>query len=144
MEKATVGKVIVAAKLENVLDLYEASQGRLADSQVRRVNVSDARVDTGATLLGMPRPLIDALGLPQIRTGRAQTTAGVSTFGIFGPVRLTIEDRACSIDVSEVAAGCPVLIGSIPLELLDFVVDPRAEVLIGNPAHGGDFILDMF
>ncbi len=59
-------------------------------------------------------------------------------------MRLTIEDLACSIDVSEVAEGCPVLIGTIPLELLDFVVDPRAEALIGNPKHGGDFVLDMF
>ncbi len=77
MERATVGNVVVSAKVENVLDLYEASQGRLADSQVRRINVSDARVDTGATLLGMPRRLIDASGLPQIRRARAQTTAGV-------------------------------------------------------------------
>ena len=28
METATVGKVIVSAKIENVFDLYEASQGQ--------------------------------------------------------------------------------------------------------------------
>ena len=129
METATVGKVIVAAKIENVFDLYEVSRGQLADEQIRRVEVADATVDTGATLLAMPRRLIDQLGITQIGTGRAKTTAGPATFGIFGPVRLTIQGRACSVDVSEVAEDCPVLIGYVPLELLDFVVNPKASIV---------------
>ena len=144
METATVGRVIVSARIENVFDLYEASQGQLALDQVRHVDVSDARVDTGATLLAMPKRLIEQLGITQIRTGRARTTMGLSTFGIFGPVRLTIQGRACSVDVSEVAEECPVLIGYVPLELLDFVVNPRAQSLIGNPEHGGEFMFDMY
>jgi predicted aspartyl protease len=144
METATVGRVIVSARLENVFDLYEASRGQLALDQVRHVDVSDARVDTGATLLAMPKRLIEQLGITQIRTGRARTTMGLSTFGIFGPVRLTIQGRACSVDVSEVAEECPVLIGYVPLELLDFVVNPSAQSLIGNPEHGGEFMFDMF
>jgi predicted aspartyl protease len=144
METATVGRVIVSARLENVFDLYEASRGQLALDQVRHVDVSDARVDTGATLLAMPKRLIEQLGIAQIRTGRARTTMGLSTFGIFGPVRLTIQGRACSVDVSEVAEECPVLIGYVPLELLDFVVNPRAQSLIGNPEHGGEFMFDMY
>jgi predicted aspartyl protease len=126
------------------LILYEASRGQLALDQVRHVDVSDARVDTGATLLAMPKRLIEQLGITQIRTGRARTTMGLSTFGIFGPVRLTIQGRACSVDVSEVAEECPVLIGYVPLELLDFVVNPRAQSLIGNPEHGGEFMFDMY
>jgi predicted aspartyl protease len=144
METATVGRVIVSARIENVFDLYEASRGQLALDQVRHVDVSDARVDTGATLLAMPKRLIEQLGIAQIRTGRARTTTGLSTFGIFGPVRLTIQGRACSVDVSEVAEECPVLIGYVPLELLDFVVNPRAQSLIGNPEHGGEFMFDMY
>jgi predicted aspartyl protease len=126
------------------LILYEASRGQLALDQVRHVDVSDARVDTGATLLAMPKRLIEQLGIAQIRTGRERTTMGLSTFGIFGPVRLTIQGRACSVDVSEVAEDCPVLIGYVPLELLDFVVNPRAQSLIGNPEHGGEFMFDMY
>jgi predicted aspartyl protease len=144
METPTVGKVIVSAKVENVFDLYEAGQGQRADDQVRRIDVADARVDTGATLLAMPKRLIEQLGITQIRTGRARTTVGLSTFGIFGPVRLTIQGRACSVDVSEVSEDCPVLIGYVPLELLDFVVNPKGQSLIGNPEHGGEFMFDMF
>jgi hypothetical protein len=45
METATVGKVLVSAKIENVIDLYAASQGQIPDDQVRRIEVSDAFVD---------------------------------------------------------------------------------------------------
>jgi hypothetical protein len=39
---------------------------------------------------------------------------------------------------------CPVLIGQVPLELLDFVVDPGGQRLIGNPAHGGEHIIELY
>ena len=81
METATVGKVVVSAKVENVVDLYAASKGQIPDDQVHRIEVADARVDTGATLLGMPKRLIDELAIPQIGTGRdsgmpVETTVG--------------------------------------------------------------------
>jgi predicted aspartyl protease len=144
METATVGKVIVSAKIENVIDLFAANRGQIQDEQVHRVEVADALIDTGATLLGMTRKFIDQLGLEQIGTGRAKTTSGLATFGIYGPVRLTIGGRSCSVDVSEVADRCPVIIGYVPLELLDFVVDPKGQRLIGNPEHGGEFMFDMY
>ena len=51
METATMGKVVVNAKIENLGDLYDVKKGALADHEVRRVEVPDAVVDTGATTL---------------------------------------------------------------------------------------------
>jgi hypothetical protein len=59
METVTVGRTLVSAKIENVIDLHALSQGQICDDKVHRVEVSDALVDTGATLLGLPKPLID-------------------------------------------------------------------------------------
>jgi len=39
---------------------------------------------------------------------------------------------------------CPVLIGQIALELVDFVIDMKGQRLIGNPAHGGQQMLELF
>jgi predicted aspartyl protease len=144
METATLGKVLVSAKIENIVDLYSASKGQIPDDQVRRVEVSDAIVDTGATCLGMPKPLIEQLGILQFASRRARTTAGFRTFGVYGPVRLTIQGRSCSVDVWEIADECPVLVGYVPLELLDFVVNPKSQCLTGNPEHGGEMVFDMF
>jgi hypothetical protein len=44
----------------------------------------------------------------------------------------------------EVPDDVPVLIGQIPLEHLDFVVYPRKRRLIGNPAHGGEQMFEMY
>ena len=54
MEITTMGKVIVPCVIENLLDLYEASKGGRKPEEVRRVEVSDALVDTGATYLALP------------------------------------------------------------------------------------------
>ena len=70
--------------------------------------------------------------------------SGPMPFGIYEQVKLTIQGRDCEVRVSEVADNCPVLIGYIPLELLDFVVSPKDQKLIGNPDHGGQYMIDMY
>lgn len=40
--------------------------------------------------------------------------------------------------------GHPVLIGRIPLQLLDFVIDAAGLSLIGNPAHGGEQRIELY
>jgi hypothetical protein len=49
-------------------------------------------------------------------------------FSIYGPNQLTIQRRAMPI----------------PLEGLDFVIDMQGRRLIGNPAHGGEHMLEMY
>jgi predicted aspartyl protease len=144
MEIQTMGKVVVAARIESLEDLYDVEKGRLPADKVRSVQVDDALVDTGATLVSLPKGLIERLGLRRLRTRTAQTAAGVFAFGIYGPVQLTVQERDCVVEAAELPDGCPVLIGQIPLELLDFVVDPVGQRLIGNPAHGGKHMMDMF
>ena len=63
---------------------------------------------------------------------------------IYSSVRLTVQDRDCTLDVGEIGDEFPVLIGQVPLELLDWVVDPRGQRLIGNPEHGGEQMMDVF
>jgi hypothetical protein len=38
----------------------------------------------------------------------------------------------------------PVLVGQIPLEHLDLVIDMRSHTLTGNPAHGGEHMYEMY
>ena len=144
MENATMGKVLVTAKIENLYDLESNDRGLLAADQVRSVEVSDALVDTGATLISMPQRLIAQLGLRHLRTRPARTAKGTTTVRVFGSVRLTIQGRDCTTDVSELPDDSPVLVGQVPLELLDFVVDPIGQQLIGNPAHGGEQIIELY
>jgi hypothetical protein len=59
-------------------------------------------------------------------------------------VQLTVQGREARIEVGELGDDLPVVIGQIPLEILDFVVDPQGQRLLGNPDHGGEQMIDLF
>ena len=144
METPTMGKVLVIAKIENLRDLYNVKQGLLPDDQVRRIEVADAVIDTGATTLLLPKRMINALGLEPLRTRHSRGLGGEFILPVYGTVRLTIQGRDCPLDVGEIGDEYPVLVGQIPLESLDWVVDTKGRRLIGNPDHGGEWGMDAF
>ncbi|MGD9635852.1 MAG: aspartyl protease family protein, partial [Pirellulales bacterium] len=139
-----MGLVLTEAKIENLEDLWASKRGLMADDMVRRVTVRDALVDTGATLLSLPTSMIEQLGLEKTVSKRVTSSTGGGEANLYSAVRLTIQDRSCTLDVMEVPDGVPALIGQIPLEHLDFVVDLRNKVLIGNPAHGGEHVYELY
>ncbi|HET6881752.1 MAG TPA: aspartyl protease family protein [Pirellulales bacterium] len=137
-------KVLVAAKMENLFDLYQFETGSISAEQVRCVEVTDALIDTGETMVSMPKRFIDQLGLRPFRKRRILTSAGPGEAQVYDAVRLTVQGRDCTIEVSELPDECPVHIGLVPLGLLDFVVDPVGQRLIGNPAHGGEQMIELY
>lgn len=144
MEIATMGKVIVSARAENLRDVDAVEEGRLSLDRIRSVEIDDALVDTGATLLSLPTRYIQQLGLTQIRERTARTVGGIIRLRIYSNVRLTIQGRDVTTEVCEVPDNCPPLIGQIPLEGLDFVVDLTGQRLIGNPEHGGEQMIELY
>ena len=76
MEIATMGKVLVTAKIENLDDLFEVSKNQRLPENVRSVEIADAMVDTGATMLLLPKRFIQELGLKRFRTRSARTASG--------------------------------------------------------------------
>ncbi|MGH7138644.1 MAG: aspartyl protease family protein, partial [Pirellulales bacterium] len=105
---------------------------------------TDALVDTGATTLLLPKRLISQLGLRHHRTRESRGIGGTVQMRMFSAVWLTIQDRECALDVGEIDDSFPVLIGQLPFESLDFVVDRSSQRLIGNPAHGGHHVIEVF
>ena len=144
METGTMGKVLVTAKIENVEDLFRADKGEIPRDQVRTVEVHDALVDTGATILLIPKRYVVQLGLRPFRSRPARGLGGPLEVSMHSVVRLTIQGRECHLDCGEISDNFPVLIGQIPLEMLDWVVDPKGQKLIGNPEHGGEQIIEVF
>ncbi len=143
MENEDMGRVLTEATIYNIHDLNEARLGNRTPEQVRKLVVPDALVDTGATTLSMPKSLLDQLGLTKQYEKRGITAGGERTLNVYGTARLEIMGRDMATDVIEVPEGNPVLIGQIPLEMMDWVIDMRARKLIGNPAHGGEHILEV-
>ncbi|MBA4030855.1 MAG: hypothetical protein C0478_08180 [Planctomyces sp.] len=140
----TMGRVVVPIMVENVYDVMNVKMNKSPAGSVRSISIPDALVDTGATTLCLPTRFIQQLGLVSFGSRSSMSSQGRRIARIYGPVRLTIQDRLCNIDVVEVPDEVPTLVGQVPLGLLDFVVDPPGRRLIGNPAHGGEQMLEMY
>jgi predicted aspartyl protease len=143
-ETNEMGRVLTPATVENMEDLWAAKRGQLQPTEVRKLDIQDALVDTGATLLSLPTRMIQQLGLGKVYSKRVTSSTGLAEADVYEPVRLTIQGRSCTMDVMEVPNTVPALIGQLPLEHLDFVVDLRSHKLIGNPAHGGEHIYELY
>ncbi len=139
-----MGRVVTEVLIENLKDLWAVERGLLTGEQARRIVVQDALADTGATLLSVPTPLLLQLGLGKVSTKKVKSSLGTGEAAMYDAVRLTIQGRSCTMDVMEVPDGVPVLVGQIPLEHLDLVVDLRSQTLVGNPAHGGEHMYELY
>jgi len=137
METTTMGKVTVTAKLESLDDVFSQSKGTLQADQVRAVEVTNALIDTGASGLFAPLRLIVQLGLFPFNKRVIKTANGDLEVVVYGTVRLSVQGRNCICDVTAIADNRPVIIGQLPLEAMDWVVDLKNQRLIGNPEHGG-------
>ena len=142
--ESTMGRVTTPALIENLEDLWMADRGLQTAESVRRVQVEDALVDTGAMILSLPTNVIQQLGLKSTGQKRTMTAGGPRLASVFQAVRLHVQDRDCIVEVLEVPDAVPVLIGQVPLEILDFVVDMPNRRLIGNPAHGGQQMFEQY
>jgi predicted aspartyl protease len=126
-----VGRFSVDVELANSSDLVLARTGHLVPGQVRRATVP-AVVDTGATWLMLPPPLVAQLGLSYTgrtvrmkfadgRTADRQQVTGVS---------VGHQGREVSCDALEEPGRSNVLLGAVVLELLDFLADCRDKRLV--------------
>jgi predicted aspartyl protease len=142
MESA-MGRVLVEAVVENLQDLWDERRGLLSADKVRRVKIADALVDTGATTLALPTRHIRDLGLIKAYEKSAVASSGKTKVNVYDVARLNIQGRQCAVEVIEVPDDVATLIGQIPLEMMDFVVDPQGRRLVGNPAHGGEQVIEI-
>ena len=129
-------------EMANLKDLNLAEAGVIDPQDVRRVTVEDAVVDTGATRLVLPKPLIEQLGLTPVRSTKSLTTNGVVDRTVYSSVEFTVLGRKDNIQVTDLPANVPVLVGHVVLELLDLCLDIR-KGLIYNPAHDDEWIEDL-
>ena len=126
-------------KLVNLKDTMLAQTGVIKPEEVRQVIVTDALVDTGASRLSLPKPLIQQLGLTPVGRAKSMTANVVVERTIYSSVEFTVLGRTDSMTVTDLPDSAPVLVGHLVMEHLDLCVDVNRG-LIYNPAHGNEWI----
>ncbi|MCS7266135.1 MAG: hypothetical protein NZ805_15045 [Armatimonadetes bacterium] len=132
-EVKEMGRVTTHIVLQNYDDWRAAQLGQILPEQIRTVE-AEGLVDTGATLLVIPKSIADQLGVPEIRHATVRyADQRVAEKPVVGPLRVTVCNRTALFEAVVEEQLSEPLIGQIVLESLDLVVSPRELTLMPNP-----------
>lgn len=125
-----MGQVLTTIAVTNFIDLVMAERGFISAKEVRSVTIDKVIVDTGATLLSLPAPIISQLGLKQVGERNVETSTGITIGRIFAGAQIIIEGREGRFDCLELPEGVSaVLLGVTPLEELGLEPDLKNQRL---------------
>jgi clan AA aspartic protease len=139
-----MGLVYSEIVLKNALDVGKAREGSIPEKAVRAVSVN-ALVDTGAGTLVINEETRQKLGLT-IESQRhiakrceATLADGASeVYKVTEPVKICWENRDTACRALVIPGANKILLGAIPLEDMDLIIDPQRQKLTG--AHGDDVV----
>ena len=128
-----MGLVYGEIELASVDDLFLHRRGLLAEEKIKKMTVN-AFVDSGSYMLVITEHVRQQLDLPFIEEQVFRMVDETEVRGqIVGPVEVRFENRRATADAVILKAVTEVLLGSIPMEDLDVVIDPKQQRLVVNP-----------
>ena len=132
-----MGTVYAEITLKNGGDVINVGRGIISDKEVRILTVT-VLVDTGASTLVINEDICHQLGLSIVETRVATLAGGVrAECKISEPVQIHWKDRQVACNALVLPEG-DALLGVIPLEFMDLMVDPVRHELTG--AHGDQIV----
>jgi clan AA aspartic protease len=133
-----MGEVSEKITLVNARDAGNARRGFIKESEVRKLAV-DAVVDTGAGPLVISDAMRQRLGL-EIERDESVFLAGkvLQKCTVAEAVRIIWQDRYTTSHPFVLPSGDETLLGVIPLEDMDLLVNPGERRLVG--AHGNKWV----
>src|SRR5215210_3469251 len=128
-----MGLVYADIELISGDDLALFRRGFLPEDQVKHMRVS-MLVDSGAYLLVINDRIREQLDLPLIEEQTMRLADDTEMrVEVVGPVEVRFENRSTTTRAAVIPGNVEPLLGVIPLEDLDVVIDPRQQRLIVNP-----------
>ena len=133
-----MGIVRAEITLANATDLGDFRRGQIKEQEIRRTKVK-ALVDSGAWTMVINEAVRKKLGLEVIGNDYGRLANGKrQPLKLAGPLEVRWKDRRVLLDALVLPEGEDALLGAIPLEAMDLIIDPRGEKLIG--AHGDEVL----
>ena len=130
-----MGMVYADIELISGDDLVLHRRGFITEDKIKRMKVS-ALVDSGAYMLVINDHIKEQLDLPVLeeQTARLADESEIRV-GVVGPVEVRFENRSTTLRAMVFPGHAEPLLGSIPMEDLDVVIDPKQQRLIVNPEN---------
>lgn len=114
----------------NANDTSLLTAGYIKESEVRQMKV-EVMVDTGAYMICINEELKNQLGLEiNDRQEGVLANGDRHLFDIAGPIEIRIHNRRTISEAIVLPGNAEPLLGSIPLEAMDLLVDPKMGQLV--------------
>jgi clan AA aspartic protease len=137
-----MGQVITEITLVNVDDEGLLRHGYISINDVRKETVQ-AVVDTGSMRLVITEELFQKLGLAHARDINANLADGRRLpCKVTSDVRIFCNNRITVVNAVVIPGAEKVLLGVIPLEDMDLMVDPCNQTLVG--VHGDEAVCVVY
>jgi clan AA aspartic protease len=116
-------------------DISAHRAGRIRPSRIRHVKVR-ALVDSGAFMMCINADVQKKLNLAKVGEKLAILADGSCvSVDVVGPVQVRFANRTANVDAMLLPGKSDVLLGAIPMEYMDVLIDPKRQRLIVNPEH---------
>jgi clan AA aspartic protease len=130
-----MGFVYADIELINGEDLMKSRNNMIGEEEVRRFPLS-ILVDSGAHQLVLNENIQEQLKLPVIGKKKAQMADGrIIECDVVGPVELRFKNRETTCRAIILPGEVEPLLGVIPMEDMDVLINPLRNELIVNPEH---------
>jgi clan AA aspartic protease len=130
-----MGKVFADIELLNGDDVSDARRNIIGEDEIKRIPIC-ALVDTGSDYLCINENIQEVLKLPFVKFKYAELADGrVVKCEVVGPVDIRFENVDCNCRAMVLPGDSEPLLGLIPLESMDVVIDPNLGELVVGPAR---------
>ena len=120
--------------LANYDDIAAARAGHIPLEEVRRMKARFL-ADSGAVMLAINDDIASQLGLAKVEERIAEMADGSTvTLPVVGPLEVRFGNRLSFVTAMVLPNGAEPLLGAIPMEDMDLVIEPKSQQVIINPA----------
>ena len=130
-----MGLVYADIELINGYDLENARRYIIGEDEIRRMHVN-MLVDTGSIMLCINESIQEQLQYPVTEKRKAETADGrIIECDVVSGVELRFKNRQTTCRAMVLPGSSEPLLGAIPLEDMDVLINPQRQELIVNPDH---------
>ena len=128
-----MGLIYAELELVSAGDKELIRRGFLGEESLKKENVK-ALVDTGAYMMCINEHVQAQLDLPFVRNTEAELADGsIQSVKVVGPLIVNFANRTTSCNAIVMPGEAEVLLGAIPMEDLDVVLNPLKQTIEVNP-----------
>ena len=138
-----MGLIYADIELINGEDIVLVRRGHMGTDEVKRIYIN-ILVDTGSYMLAINENIQQILQLPVTEKKKAQLANGDSIWcDVVAPIEIRFKNRRSTTSALVLPGDSEPLLGAIPMEDMDVLINPLRQELVVNPDHPDYALMKM-